>query len=282
MGKCACAGYAAQHRLGMIAPIEAICNIHITRTPKAGHFTVKTRIDHLLVRRGLVRTRSQAQDLIRRGAVIAGGKIAAKPGMEICEHASVQLLENTHYVSRGAWKLIAALDAFGFSPEGKTCLDLGASTGGFTQVLLERGADRVFAVDVGRDQLDPSLRGDPRVVSLESTDARRLNQDRFASPIQALTFDVSFISLLKVLPDVLPLAAKGAWLVALIKPQFEVGPALVGKGGIVKDAAAREDAVRHVLAGIEAAGWRVHGTVPSPLPGQDGNEETLAGATWEG
>ena len=266
----------------MIAPIEAICNIHITRTPKAGHSTVKIRIDHLLVRRGLVRTRSQAQDLIRRGAVSIGGKIAAKPGIEICEHASIQLLENTHYVSRGAWKLIAALDAFGFSPEGKTCLDLGASTGGFTQVLLERGASRVFAVDVGRDQLDPSLRADLRVVSLESTDARCLSQDRFASPIQALTFDVSFISLLKVLPAVLPFAVKGSWLVALIKPQFEVGPSLVGKGGIVKDTAAQHEAAKRVLASIEAAGWRFRGTIPSPLPGQDGNEETLAGATWEG
>ncbi|MGA7327694.1 MAG: TlyA family RNA methyltransferase [Rhodomicrobium sp.] len=240
------------------------------------------RIDHLLVRRGLVRTRSQAQDLIRRGAVSIGGKIAAKPGIEISEHASVQLLENTHYVSRGSWKLIAALDAFGFSPEGKTCLDLGASTGGFTQVLLERGASRVFAVDVGRDQLDPSLRADLRVISMESTDARSLRPDLFDSPIRALTCDVSFISLSKVLPAVLPLAAKGAWLVALIKPQFEVGPALVGKGGIVKDVAARHEAVQRAVAGIKAGGWRVRGTIPSPLPGQDGNEETLAGATWEG
>ena len=147
---------------------------------------------------------------------------------------------------RSAWKLLAALDHFALSPAGRNCLDIGASTGGFTQVLLERGAARVFAVDVGRDQLHPSLRADPRIISWESMDARTLTAAQFQAPVEAVTCDVSFISLLKVLPPALPLATEGAWLVVLVKPQFEVGRALIGKGGIVKDAAARLAAIQRV------------------------------------
>ncbi len=263
----------------MIAPIEGICNIHIEHAAASRKLIVKMRLDHLLVQRGLAATRSKAQDLIRRGAVSLDGRIVAKTGLEVSGDATLQVLETERYVARSAWKLRAALDEFGFSPEGRTCLDIGASTGGFTQVLLERGAARIFAVDVGCGQLHPSLRADPKVVSMEGTDARALTRDQFASPIEAVTCDVSFISLLKVLPAVLPLAGEGAWLAVLIKPQFEVGRALVGKGGIVKDEAARKEAVSRVLASIEAAGWTVCGTLRSPILGQDGNEETLAGAT---
>jgi 23S rRNA (cytidine1920-2'-O)/16S rRNA (cytidine1409-2'-O)-methyltransferase len=239
------------------------------------------RIDRLLVHRGLVSTRSKAQDLIRRGAVRAGGVTVLKTGLEVRSDERLEVLETECYVARSAWKLKAALDAFSFPVHGRVCLDAGASTGGFTEVLLEQGAARVFAVDVGRDQLHASLRGNPKVVSMESTDARTLTAQMLPAPIEAIVCDVSFISLLKVLPAVLPLAQSGAWLAALIKPQFEVGRAAVGKGGIVKDETAKSQAIERVLAYIELAGWTVRGTVRSPIPGQDGNEETLVGATLD-
>lgn len=239
---------------------------------------MKMRLDRLLVHRGLVSTRSKAQDLIRRGAVSLGGTIVLKAGLEVPADEPLQVAEIEHYVARSAWKLRAALDAFGYQAEGRVCLDTGASTGGFTQVLLERGAARVFAVDVGRGQLHPTLQANPKVVSMEATDARKLTPGIFPAPIEAVTCDVSFISLLKVLPAILPLAGGSAWLVALIKPQFEVGRAWVGKGGIVKDEAAKQEAVTRVLSYIVAAGWTVCGTLRSPILGQDGNEETLAGA----
>jgi 23S rRNA (cytidine1920-2'-O)/16S rRNA (cytidine1409-2'-O)-methyltransferase len=237
------------------------------------------RLDRLLVHRGLVSTRSKAQDLIRRGAVRVGGETVRKTGLEVPADKPLELLETERYVARSAWKLKAAFDGFAFPAEARACLDVGASTGGFTQVLLEHGAARVFAVDVGRDQLHASLRANPTVVSMESTDARTLTAAAFPVPIEAIVCDVSFISLLKVLPAVLPLARGGAWLVALIKPQFEVGRGAIGKGGIVKDEAAKQQAIGSVLAYIEEAGWTVRGTVRSPILGQDGNEETLVGAT---
>ena len=236
------------------------------------------RLDRLLVQRGLVSTRSKAQDLIRRGAVRVGGVPALKAGLEVAADEPVQVLETERYVARSAWKLRAALDTFGFLATDRVCLDVGASTGGFTEVLLERGAAQVFAVDVGRAQLHGSLRANPKVTSLESTDARSLTAAMFPAPPGAIVCDVSFISLLKVLPAVLPLAGSDAWLAALIKPQFEVGRGAVGKGGIVKDEAAKERAIASVLAYIEEAGWTVRGTVRSPILGQDGNEETLVGA----
>jgi 23S rRNA (cytidine1920-2'-O)/16S rRNA (cytidine1409-2'-O)-methyltransferase len=236
------------------------------------------RLDLFLVQRGMAPTRSKAQDLIKRRVVLVHGKTASKAGLEVREGDPVIVEEIRQYVARSAHKLIAALDHFGLSPAGLTCLDVGASTGGFTEALLERGAARVYAVDVGRDQLHPSLRGDARVVSLEAVDARALTPARFNAPVEAVTCDVSFISLAKVLPAVLSLAAKGAWLVALAKPQFEAGRALVGKGGVVKDEAARRGAAAGVAACIEAAGWTVLGSLPSPLKGQDGNEETLIAA----
>ena len=240
---------------------------------------MKLRLDQALVQRGLAASRSKAQDLIRRGAVSADGVIVRKTGLEVRADQPLHVLESEHYVARSAWKLRAALDAFRFCAEGRACLDIGASTGGFTQLLLERGAARVFAVDVGRNQLHASLREDPRIVCMESTDARSLRPGTLPAPIEAITCDVSFISLLKVLPVILPLAGEKAWLAALIKPQFEVGRGAVGKGGIVKSEAAKREAVERVLECIAAAGWEVRGTLRSPILGQDGNEETLAGAT---
>jgi 23S rRNA (cytidine1920-2'-O)/16S rRNA (cytidine1409-2'-O)-methyltransferase len=243
---------------------------------------VKMRLDQLLLRRGLVESRSKAQDLIRRGKVSLDGRIVLKTGHEADVEAVLQVLETARYVARSALKLKAALDAFGFDPSGRICLDAGASTGGFTQLLLERGAARVFAVDVGRGQLHDSLKANPKAVSLEATDARALERSMFPGGIDALTCDVSFISLLKILPAILPLANGNAWLAALIKPQFEVGRAAIGKGGVVKDEAAKRQAESRVRTYIEGAGWTVCGMLHSPISGQDGNEETLIGATRQG
>jgi 23S rRNA (cytidine1920-2'-O)/16S rRNA (cytidine1409-2'-O)-methyltransferase len=265
----------------MIAPIRRFCNIHIESDGADRNFFMKMRLDLLLVQRGFAKSRSQAQDLIKRGAVRVQGKVLLKAGLEVSEAEAIEVAEIRQYVARSAHKLIAALDRFGLSPAARTCLDAGASTGGFTEALLERGAACVYAVDVGHGQLHASLRADPRVICMEGVDARVLQPALFATPIEVVTCDVSFISLLKVLPHILPLAAPGAWLVALVKPQFEVGRALVGKGGIVKDEAAKRDAAARVAAFIEAARWKVRGLLPSPIKGQDGNEETLIAARLE-
>lgn len=214
--------------------------------------------------------------------VTIDGTVAAKPGQLLAGDAELAVAEDAgHYVSRGAFKLIAALDAFGFDPSGRHALDIGASTGGFTQVLLERGGVHVTAVDVGQGQMADWLRRDPRMTVLENTDARNLTPDMIKEPVTAITADVSFISLTKALPAALSLAAPGCWLVALIKPQFEVGRKAVGKGGIVRDAAAREKAVDQVRDWLEAQpGWRVAGVIESPIAGGDGNQEYLVGATF--
>jgi 23S rRNA (cytidine1920-2'-O)/16S rRNA (cytidine1409-2'-O)-methyltransferase len=240
----------------------------------------KMRLDRILVDRGLAVTRSRAADLIRLGAVSVEGVTALKPGALLDPGASLVVdAEASPFVSRGGVKLASALDAFRLDPKGLIALDIGASTGGFTEVLLERGAARVFAVDVGRGQLHAKLREDPRVVMLEATDARRLDAGIVAGPVGAIVADVSFISLTKALPAALSLAAPGAWLVALVKPQFEVGLELVGKGGIVRDAEARERAVADVRSFIDATpGWKVFAEMPSPIAGGSGNEEVLIGA----
>jgi 23S rRNA (cytidine1920-2'-O)/16S rRNA (cytidine1409-2'-O)-methyltransferase len=241
----------------------------------------KMRLDRILVDRGLAATRSRAADLIRLGAVRVEGMPALKPGALLDPGASLTVeADASPFVSRGGLKLAAALDAFRLDPKGLVVLDIGASTGGFTEVLLERGASRVFAVDVGRDQLHAKLREDPRVVELEGTDARTLDAEVIDGPVGAIVADVSFISLTKALPAALKLAAPGAWLVALVKPQFEVGREWVGKGGIVRDAKARARAVAEVRAFIDAtAGWKVFAEMPSPIPGGSGNEEVLIGAS---
>ncbi|MGH6824269.1 TlyA family RNA methyltransferase [Methyloceanibacter sp.] len=241
----------------------------------------KMRLDRILVDRGLAVTRSRAADLIRLGAVSVDGQPALKPGALI-EPGARLIVDGqaSPFVSRGGLKLAAALDAFGLNPKGLVALDIGASTGGFTEVLLQRGATCVYAVDVGRDQLHAKLRDDPRVVALEATDARALGTEVIEGPVGAIVADVSFISLTKALPAALNLAAPGAWLVALVKPQFEVGRKAVGKGGIVRDAQARARAVAEVRAFIDSApGWKVFAEMPSPIPGGSGNEEVLIGAS---
>jgi 23S rRNA (cytidine1920-2'-O)/16S rRNA (cytidine1409-2'-O)-methyltransferase len=238
------------------------------------------RLDQALVGRGLAATRSRARDLIKRGTVTVDGVTAHKAGQEVGDAARIEITEGASpYVSRGGLKLAAALATFGLSATGRIAVDIGASTGGFTEVLLRAGAARIYAVDVGHDQLHTTLRDDPRVVMLEQCDARGLTRAEIPEPVAAIVADVSFISLTKVLPAVLKLAAPDAWLVALIKPQFELEPAAIGKGGVVRDQAARQRAVANVrdwLAG--EPGWRVLGVIPSPIAGGSGNEEFLIGA----
>jgi 23S rRNA (cytidine1920-2'-O)/16S rRNA (cytidine1409-2'-O)-methyltransferase len=236
------------------------------------------RADLVLVNRGFFPTRAKAQEAIALGLVRVGGKALTKASAMIDDATAIEADKPYPWVSRGGVKLAAALDTFGFDPKDCLCLDVGASTGGFTDVLLAKGAMQVYAVDVGRGQLDAKLRDDPRVVSMEATDARNLTPAAFAAPPSFITFDVSFISLRLVLPAVLPLAAKGAKLVALIKPQFEVGPTFVVKG-IVKDEAKREEACATIDALVRAAGWQIDGLIPSPIEGMDGNREFLIGAT---
>jgi 23S rRNA (cytidine1920-2'-O)/16S rRNA (cytidine1409-2'-O)-methyltransferase len=245
---------------------------------------MRDRLDKALVAKGLAETRSRARDLILRGQVRVAGEVATRPAAHVDADAAVEVAAAAAaQVSRGAVKLAAALDAFGFDAAGAVALDVGASTGGFTQVLLERGAARVYSVDVGRGQLHERLRSDPRVVVLEETDARNLDRALVPEPVGAIVADVSFVSLLKVLPGALALAGAGTWLVALVKPQFEVGPAGVGRGGIVRDAAQRQEAVASVSDWIAAEpGWRLVGAIPSPIRGGSGNEEFLLGAVRDG
>jgi 23S rRNA (cytidine1920-2'-O)/16S rRNA (cytidine1409-2'-O)-methyltransferase len=242
----------------------------------------KTRLDRLLTLRGLAATRSRARDLIKRGVVTVGGRIEQRAGVELPHDAEIAVTEDwSGYVSRGALKLAAALDAFGFDCEGRAALDIGASTGGFTQVLLRRGARRIYAVDVGSGQLHPEIAADERVVNLEQTDARHLDRALIPDAIEAITADVSFISLTKALPAALALAASGAWAVALVKPQFELGPERIGKGGIVKSEAARQQTLENVANFFAAQpGWQVAGTIASPIAGQSGNIEFLIGARY--
>jgi len=242
----------------------------------------KTRLDRLLVETGLAPSRAQAADLVRRGAVSMAGVPALKPGALVAPGAVLEVEPGASpYVSRGGLKLAAALEAFGLELAGRVALDIGASTGGFTDMLLARGAAKVYAVDVGRGQLHERLRADPRVVGLEATDARTLDARIVNERVSAIVADVSFISLTLVLPAALRLAAEGAWLVVLVKPQFEAGRAAVGKGGIVREAAEREKAVERVRTFIEGeGGWTILGEITSPILGGSGNEEFLIGARY--
>lgn len=246
---------------------------------------MRQRLDHILVARGLAVSRSRARDLVRRGAVAVNGAVETKPGALAAPDADISIARDagaTH-VSRGAVKLEAGLAAFGFSPAGRVALDIGASTGGFTEVLLDHGAVRVYAVDVGHGQLAPRLRADGRVAPLEKCDARTLGPDKVPEAIACIAADVSFISLTKALPRTLALARPGAWLIALVKPQFEAGPKNIGKGGIVRDEAARLAAVASVETWLaDQRGWRVIGVVSSPISGGDGNQEFLMGAVFDG
>ena len=240
----------------------------------------RKRLDIVLVEKHLVASRSRARDLIKRGLVRIDGEQAGKAGLLVNPDADISLTDDVKdYVSRGGSKLVRALDAFGFDPKACVALDIGASTGGFVEVLLERGARRVYAVDVGHGQLHDQLRSEPKVVSLEGLDARTLTKSEIPEPIEVITADLSFVSLSKALAVPLSFAVAGAWLVALIKPQFEVGRNAIGKGGIVRDTAAQEKAIAEVKAWIgEQQGWRVLNVIPSPIHGQKGNKEFLIGA----
>ena len=237
----------------------------------------RIRADLLLVARGLFESRAKAQAAIEAGLVTANDAAVRKASEEIPVDAQLQATAAHPYVSRGGVKLAAGLDHFGFDPRGRVCLDIGASTGGFTQVLLERGARRVYAVDVGHGQLDARLRENAQVVAHEGLDARRLHAGLFDTPPRALVCDVSFISLRLILPHVLPLAAADAWLVALIKPQFEAGRENIVKGA-VKDPAVHADVCEAVRLCAEKLGWRSLSVIPSPIPGGDGAKEFLLGA----
>lgn len=237
----------------------------------------RERLDLLLVDRGLYASRSRARDAILRGTVTVNGRVAAKPGEIVCRDDRIEIADPAAgYVSRAALKLLSALDFFSMLPKGLTALDIGASTGGFTQVLLERGADRVIALDVGHGQLDAALAADPRVTSIEGLNARDLTfaDLGFVAP-EMIVCDVSFISLTLALPAALALAAPGAKGVFLVKPQFEAGREAVGKGGIV-DSATGEQVAGSLRRWLDSQpGWRAIGLVASPIEGGDGNREFL-------
>ena len=235
----------------------------------------RKRIDLLLVERGLFDSRARARAAIEAGLVSANGKAVTRPSDMMDDDADIIATPAHPWVGRGGLKLDHALTLWPVFVEGRTVLDVGASTGGFTQVCLSRGAARVYAVDVGRGQLHPTLASDPRVVELSGTDARLLDANLIPTPPDVIVTDVSFIALAKALPAALALAGEGAELVALVKPQFEVGRERVGKGGLVKDEAARAGTLADVVAWLETIGWRVLATADSPVTGGDGNREFL-------
>jgi len=237
----------------------------------------KQRLDVVLAGRGLAPSRARAQALILAGKVLVDGVVVSKAGTPVDLEAPIEVVAPDHpYVSRGALKLAAALDAFEISPEGLDCLDVGASTGGFTDLLLERGAERVVALDVGRGQLDWKLRTDPRVEVMEGINARHLQTVKLPFPVGLATVDVSFISLRLVVPALLTHLRPPGWLVCLVKPQFEAGRDQVGKGGIVRDEAIRRATVDATVMALEDLGLERIGVVPSPIRGQKGNLEELA------
>lgn len=235
------------------------------------------RADRLLVARGLFESRAKAQSAIAAGLVRAGGVLVRKPSEELAADVALSVAAPHPWVSRGGVKLAAALDHFGFDPKDRVCLDVGASTGGFTQVLLARGALRVIAVDVGHGQLHALLRADPRVIALEGTDIRNLDPASLPAPPDFAAVDVSFISLTLVLPATFALLRPPAHAIALIKPQFETGPSR-RKRGIVRNPALQARACEEVAAAVRRLGWEVVGIVPSPILGGDGNREFLLGA----
>lgn len=239
----------------------------------------RTRLDEALVERGLVASRARARDAILRGCVSVDGRVAQKPATGVREDTVIEVSDPAGaYVSRAALKLGAALDAFGVDPDGLVCLDLGASTGGFTQLLLERGAAKVYAVDVGHGQLAGALQRDPRVVSQEGVNARALTADNVPESPSLVVADLSFISLRLALPPALELAAPEAVLVALVKPQFELGREALDKSGIVKDSAAAMRLPGEILSWLEGLGWRPLDRIVSPVKGGSGNTEYLIGA----
>lgn len=234
----------------------------------------KQRLDLLLVERGLVESRNRAQQLIRAGQVLVDQRVIDKPGMAVPSDADIRVRETLPYVSRGGLKLEAALDTFGIDVTGMVIADVGASTGGFTDCLLQRGAKRVYAIDVGYGQLAWRLRQDERVVVMERTNARYLR--RLPEPIDLVTIDVSFISLRLILPNAVRWLAPEGQIIALIKPQFEAGPEDVGKGGVVRDPRVHRRVLCDVLGFAQGHGVALRGLMPSPVTGPAGNVEFLA------
>jgi 23S rRNA (cytidine1920-2'-O)/16S rRNA (cytidine1409-2'-O)-methyltransferase len=240
----------------------------------------KRRLDQLLLDRGLAESRAKAQALVLAGQVFSGERRLDKPGQALPAEIALEIrTAASPYVSRGGIKLAHALDHFGIDPSGRVALDVGASTGGFTDVLLRRGAARVYAVDVGHGQLDWRLRNTPQVTVLERTNARQLTRELVPDPVDLVVCDASFIALQLVLPAALRLAGPGASLVALIKPQFEVGKGQVGKGGVVRDPALHDQVCAEVARWLaDRQGWRVLGITESPITGPKGNREFLIAA----
>jgi len=244
----------------------------------------KNRLDQALVERGLAPTRAAAQRLVMAGLVFSGDRRLDKPGYAIAEDAVLEVRGLPHpYVSRGGLKLEKGLDHFAIPVTGCIALDVGASTGGFADLLLQRGAARVYAIDVGTNQLAWKLRQDPRVISMEKTNIRDVTHQEVPEPIDLIVCDASFIGLRTALPAALALAAPGAHLVALIKPQFEVGKGRVGKGGIVRDPALHEEVCTTIADWLAAQpGWRVLGVTESPIEGAEGNKEFLIAGQFSG
>jgi 23S rRNA (cytidine1920-2'-O)/16S rRNA (cytidine1409-2'-O)-methyltransferase len=242
----------------------------------------KIRLDVLIVERGLAPSRERAQALLLAGNVLVNGQKLAKPGTQVAADARVEITgEVPRYASRGGLKLEGALEDFGISPRGAICLDVGSSTGGFTDCLLQSGAARVFAVDVTVDQLDWKLRRNSRVTTIERN-ARYLRAEDIPERPQFVTMDVSFISVTKVLPAVVPIAALGADFLILVKPQFELEKSEIGKGGIVRDAALHQKAIERVQTGATACGLEILEVRPSHLPGTEGNQEFFLHARARG
>lgn len=249
----------------------------------------KLRLDQALVERGLCASRARARDAIKRGFAQVDGKPATKASQMVGPQATLTIDDPASgYVSRAALKLIGGLDHFGFDPMGRVAVDIGASTGGFCQVLLERGASEVYGIDVGHDQTHPSLLDNPKLHSLEGVNARHLDRSHVPIPFSALVSDVSFISLRLALPAALEMAEPEAFAVLLVKPQFEVGKGGIGKGGLVRDAAEGERAAHEIARWLDSeeepacAGWQVRDLIPSPILGGDGNKEYLLGAIKKG
>jgi 23S rRNA (cytidine1920-2'-O)/16S rRNA (cytidine1409-2'-O)-methyltransferase len=243
----------------------------------------KTRLDVALVERGLAETRGAAQRLVMAGLVFSGERRLDKPGHGIADDAPIEVRGQPHpYVSRGGLKLEKALDHFAIPVAGRIALDVGASTGGFTDCLLQRAAGRVYAIDVGTNQLAWKLRSDARVVSMERTNIRDVTRRQVPEPIDLIVCDASFIGLRTALPAALALAAPNAHLVALIKPQFEVGKGRVGKGGIVRDPELHAEVRQAISDGLAAQpGWHVLGVTESPIEGAEGNKEFLIAASFK-
>ena len=240
------------------------------------------RLDELLVQRGLYASRSRARDAIARGTVTVDGVVAAKPAQNTSPESRIETLDEARiYVSRSALKLKSGINFFNISVKGLNCLDIGASTGGFTQVLLEQGAAHVTAIDVGHGQFDASLQSDPRVTSIEGLNSRDLTADHLKHKIEFIVCDVSFISLKLALPAALVIAEPGTRLIALIKPQFEAGRDAVGRGGIVSDPHEHDRVCKEISEFLAAENWQVIGITPSSIEGGDGNREFLIAAVKE-